>query len=125
MFLIASATGRITRWLSELEDELARIGQQDEWGTERPRIVFDTSALLREGEFDILDRAGLLSTERVRLVTRILVVRELDTLTDEPSYAERRECRALVRRHEGLVRRENEPDGFCLELRREPRAATH
>jgi hypothetical protein len=48
------------RWLEDIELELRRISEQDEWDDKNiPRLVFDTSALVREGEFDRLNWSGI------------------------------------------------------------------
>ena len=51
---------RVLRWLEDIERELRRISEQDEWDDMNiPRLVFDTSALVREGEFDKLNWSGI------------------------------------------------------------------
>jgi len=81
--LLQVEAGRLVRWLEDIERELKRITEQDEWdevGT--PRLLFDTSALVREGSFDTLDWRKFVDSPngRVRLIVPILVVRELDDL---------------------------------------------
>lgn len=81
--LLWAEAGRLVRWLDEVERELKRIAEQDEWDKEAiPRLLFDTSALVREGSFDTFDWSGIAkdSQGRVRLIIPILVVRELDDL---------------------------------------------
>lgn len=79
--LLRAEVARIIRWLDEIERELKRISEQDEWDdSSTPRLVFDTSALVREGSFDQFDWSKLVDAESARLVIPILVVRELDDL---------------------------------------------
>jgi rRNA-processing protein FCF1 len=79
--LLSSEANRLIRWLDDTERELKRITEQDEWDESGiPRIVLDTSALVREGAFDSFDWARLVGHRQVRLIIPILVVRELDDL---------------------------------------------
>ena len=83
--LLQAESSRLIRWLEGIERELSRIVVQDEWDEEGiPRLLLDTSALVREGSFDTFDWSELAggSTRRVRLIIPILVVREMDDLKD-------------------------------------------
>lgn len=89
--LLLGRARRITRWIDDVLEELARIEQQDEWDQNNtPRVVFDTSALVREGEFDALDWPDLLGSRTVRLIIPILVVREMDNLKNRDQYGNAR-----------------------------------
>jgi hypothetical protein len=84
--LLQAEGGRLVRWLVEIERELKRVAEQDEWDRESiPRFVFDTSALVREGSLDTFDWRTLLKvpSSRARLVFPLLVIRELDDLKDQ------------------------------------------
>ena len=79
--LLRAEAGRIARWLEEIEHDLNRISEQDEWDDKNiPRLILDTSALVREGSFDTFDWSPIVGNACVRLVVPILVVRELDNL---------------------------------------------
>jgi hypothetical protein len=81
--LLQAEASRLVRWLDDIEHELKRIAEQDEWDKESiPRLLFDTSALVREGSFDTFDWRKLANSSngRVRLIVPILVVREMDDL---------------------------------------------
>jgi len=53
MPLLRSESDRILRWLDDIEGELKRINEPDEWNDKNiPRLILDTSAIVREGEFD-------------------------------------------------------------------------
>ena len=94
--LLQAQANRITRWIDDALDELGRIGRQDEWDPNNtPRVVFDTSALVREGEFDALDWPTLLGSRAVRLIIPILVIREMDNLKNRDPYGK---ARARLRR---------------------------
>ena len=84
--LLRAEGGRLARWLDEIERELKRVTEQDEWDKEGiPRFIFDTSALVREGSFDTFDWRSLLNVpnSRARLILPILVIRELDDLKNQ------------------------------------------
>lgn len=94
--LLQAQANRITRWIDDSLEELGRIERQDEWDPNNtPRVIFDTSALVREGEFDALDWPGLLNSRTARLIIPILVVRELDNLKNRDPYGK---ARARLRR---------------------------
>lgn len=81
MPLLRSESDRILRWLDDIEVELNRIAQQDEWDDKNiPRIVLDTSAIVREGEFDTFNWEPIVKNVCVRIILPILVIRELDNL---------------------------------------------
>ncbi len=81
VLLLRSEVGRILRWLDDIEVELKRISQQDEWDDRSiPRIVLDTSAIVREGEFDTFNWEPVVNSACVRIILPILVIRELDNL---------------------------------------------
>ena len=99
MPLLESASDRILSWLDDVEDELKRISEQDEWDdTSIPRLVLDTSALVREGEFDTFDWSGIAGGPRVRLIIPILVIRELDNLKNSRKEPEAGKARRRLRR---------------------------
>jgi hypothetical protein len=79
--LLSAEAGRLVRWLEEIEQELQRIAREDDDpGTNATRLVFDTSALVREGSFDEVPWGSLVKADNVRLILPILVVREMDDL---------------------------------------------
>lgn len=81
--LLRTEADRLVRWLDEIEREVKRIADQDEWDAGQvPRLLFDTSALVREGSFDTFDWLTWLNSSEhsVRLIIPILVVREMDDL---------------------------------------------
>lgn len=48
--LLQAQANRITRWIDDSLEELGRIEREDEWDLNNTiRVVFDTSALVREG----------------------------------------------------------------------------
>jgi rRNA-processing protein FCF1 len=98
MPLLRSASARILRWLDDIESELTRISSQDEWDdTSIPRLVLDTSTLVREGEFDTFDWSAIAGGSRVRLIIPILVIRELDNLKNSRKDPEARKARRRLR----------------------------
>lgn len=81
MPLLRSEAGRILRWLDDIEVELKRISEQDEWDDRNiPRIVLDTSAIVREGDFDTFNWEPIVNNVCVRIILPILVIQELDKL---------------------------------------------
>lgn len=99
MPLLESASERILSWLGDVEAELKRISEQDEWDDKSiPRLVLDTSALVREGEFDRFDWSAIAGGSRVRLIIPILVIRELDNLKNSRKEPEAGKARRRLRR---------------------------
>lgn len=81
MALLRSEADRIVRWLDDVMKELQRVGKQDEWDeTSIPRIVLDTSAIVRQGDFLSYNWQPIVESEAVRLILPILVISELDNL---------------------------------------------
>lgn len=74
MPLLRSESDRILRWLDDIEAELKRINEQDEWGDKNiPRLILDTSAIVSEGEFDTFNWEPIVNNVCVRLILPILV----------------------------------------------------
>lgn len=96
MPLLRSASDRILRWPDDIETALKRIHDQDEWDDKGiPRLVLDTSAIVREGEFDTFDWGTIVSNVCVRIIIPILVIRELDNLKN---YGKEPKARRRLRR---------------------------
>lgn len=94
--LLTAEAGRLVRWLDDIERELKRISDQDEYDDKNiPRLVFDTSALVREGSFDTFDWSPKVDNVCVRLIIPILVVREMDHLKN---YGKTPKARRRLRR---------------------------
>lgn len=101
MPLLTAESNRLIRWLDEIEVEMKRIASEDEWDeVNTPRVVLDTSALVRDGEFDRFDWAAHVGTAAVRLVIPILVVRELDDLKN---FGKSNKARPRLRRLRELL----------------------
>lgn len=101
MPLLRSESDRILRWLDDIEAELKRINEQDEWDDKNiPRLILDTSAIVREGEFDTFNWEPIVNNVCVRLILPILVIRELDNLKN--SGKEPKARKRLRRIHELL-----------------------
>lgn len=101
MPLLRSESDRILRWLDDTEGELKRINEQDEWDDKNiPRLILDTSAIVREGEFDTFNWEPIVNNVCVRLILPILVIRELDNLKN--SGKEPKARKRLRRIHELL-----------------------
>lgn len=96
MPLLRSESDRILRWLADIEVELKRISVQDEWDDKNiPRLVLDTSAIVREGEFDTFNWEPIVNNVCVRIILPILVIRELDNLKN---YGREPKARKRLRR---------------------------
>jgi len=80
--LIESECNRLDRWLGDFEVELVRISDEDGDDLTSPRLVLDTSAIVRHKSFSDVDWPALVSKLTVRLVIPILVIRQLDQLKD-------------------------------------------
>ena len=101
MPLLQAEADRIIRWLDDIEMELKRIGNQDEWDDKSiPRIILDTSAIVREGEFDTFDWEPIVNNVCVRLIVPILVIRELDNLKN---FGKEPKARRRLRRIQELL----------------------
>jgi hypothetical protein len=99
--LLTSEANRLVRWLDEIERELRRINEQDEWESDQAsRIIFDTSALVREGSFDTFDWLTFANATAVRLIIPVLVTRELDDLKN---YAKSPKARPRLRKIRGYL----------------------
>ncbi len=124
---------RLTSWLNELTAEAKRIAEQDEWDDSgRPRLLLDTSALLRQRDaFDGFNWAEFAECTNVRLIIPILVVRELDDLKNsrrEPSARTR--LKRIYEILEGKVRgpadvRPNTTLEVVMDPRRHERHVNH
>jgi predicted ribonuclease YlaK len=101
MPLLQAEADRIIRWLDDIETELKRICDQDEWDDKSiPRIVVDTSAIVLEGQFDTFDWEPIVNNVCVRLIVPILVIRELDNLKN---FGKEPKARRRLRRIQELL----------------------
>ena len=120
MRILRSESHRLTRWLDEVEAEVKRVASE-EGSHDVPRLVVDTSALMREGAFDHFDWSKEYKWAKPpRLVVPVLVVRELDDLKNRGDRTARKRLRRIYDVLEPPHRPAQLRSGATLELLMDP-----